>query len=92
MPHPDHGAWTCSGLVVEFSPLRLPGGVRLNDKKAEGVHGGGEPWRRWRHLEKARWGSQRKELLGKAEAGGALGFFSAVASLRPPSTELHINL
>lgn len=34
---PDHTAWACSGLGVEFLPLKLPGGCRSEcEKKAEG--------------------------------------------------------
>lgn len=41
---PDHTAWACSGLGVEFLPLKLPCGGRSEcEKKAEGVHGGGDP-------------------------------------------------
>lgn len=32
---PDHTTWACSGLGVEFLPLKLPGGVSLNVQRRQ---------------------------------------------------------
>lgn len=80
---PDHTAWPCSGLGIEFLPLKLPGRVSLSvtrrpRRRVEEVtqsKGGGS----WRRLSGE---AKRTELGGEAESGSTPGSVSCCWEVR----------